>query len=77
MTEHKLGEQELTLTSAEDQEQELRVVVSDQDPVCCCPAPNMTEYKLVVVGGQSLILYIFSMIRVLLEFDHLSQQRYS
>ena len=76
MTEHKLGEQELTLTSAEDQEQELRVVVSE-DPVCCCPAPNMTEYKLVVVGGQSLILYIFSMIRVLLEFDHLSQQRYS
>ena len=54
-----MTEQELTLTSSGDQEQEkeLRVVVSDQDPVCCCPAPNMTEYKLVVVGGQSFSLH--------------------
>lgn len=41
----------MTLTSAGAKEQEWRAVVSDQDPVCCCPAPNMTEYKLVVVGA--------------------------
>ena len=73
-----MTEQELTLTSSGDQEQEQELrVVSDQDPVCCCPAPNMTEYKLVVVGGQSLFLYIFSMIRLFLDFDLLSQQRLS
>ena len=55
LPQHKVTEQEVTVTSSgAGQEQEWRVVVSEQDPVCCCPTPNMTEYKLVVVGGQFL-----------------------